>query len=111
MNSLLQPESDMSMTVRTRDDEAVYNLLGESVSRVPVARGVLETVRFLEKGRARTVLVAANVEPRERLDIVRSLCEQKGVRMISVRDKVRLGRAAGLDVGASCVALPVTLPL
>jgi ribosomal protein L7Ae-like RNA K-turn-binding protein len=111
MSSLLPQESETQMTVRTLGDEAVYEVLEESIRRVPVARGVLETVRFIEKGRARTVLLAANVEPRERLDIVRSLCEQKGVRMILVRDKVRLGRAAGLDVGTSCVALPVALPL
>jgi len=101
----------MSTTVRTRDDGAVYELLGESVSRFPIARGVLETVRLLEKGKAKTVVMAANVEPRERLDVVRSLCERKGVTVILVPDRARLGRAAGLEVGASCVALPVVLPL
>jgi large subunit ribosomal protein L7Ae len=99
------------MTVRTSDDEAAYELLEESNSRIHIARGVLETVRFLEKGRARTVLMAENVEPSDRLNIVRSLCEQKGVAIILVSDRFRLGRAAGLDVGASCVALPVVLPL
>ena len=101
----------MSMTVRTHDDESVYQLLEDSASKVAIARGVLETVRFLEKGKARMVLVAANVEPSERLNVVRSLCEQKGVTVVMVSDKVKLGTAAGLEVGASCVALPVFLPL
>ena len=39
----------MPMTVRTSDDEAAYELLEESNSRIHIARGVLETVRFLEK--------------------------------------------------------------
>lgn len=96
------------MSVRTQPEEAVYELLENTAGRFRIARGVLETVRSLERGRARTVLVAANVQPTERLDIVRFLCEQKGIPIIVVSDKVKLGKAAGLEVGASCVAVPVS---
>jgi large subunit ribosomal protein L7Ae len=91
------------------DERVVYEKLENAAERYPIARGVLETVRLLEKGKAKLVLIALNVEPKERLDVVRSLCDQKGVPVIAVSDKLRLGEAAGLEVATSCVALPVLL--
>jgi ribosomal protein L7Ae-like RNA K-turn-binding protein len=59
----------------------------------------------LERGKAKTVVVATNVSPPARLDIVQELCREKGVPLYKVADKVRLGASAGLDVGTSCIAL------
>jgi large subunit ribosomal protein L7Ae len=87
------------------EEQSTYDSLQVLNLRVPAAKGILETVRLLERGKARVVIIAQNVDPPDRLNVVRDLCSLKGVRIVVVPDKERLGRAVGLDVGTSCVAL------
>jgi len=86
-------------------DQDIYAFVEAARARGPIAKGILETVRLLERGKAKTVIVAENVNPPQRLDIVRDLCREKGVPLYGVSDKLRLGTCAGLEVGASCVAM------
>jgi ribosomal protein L7Ae-like RNA K-turn-binding protein len=97
--------------IAINDEEALYSFLRDAVGRFTVAKGLLETARLLERSKARTVIVAANVVPADRLDIIRTLSERKGVRVLTVSDKRRLGNAVGLEVGASCVALSADIKL
>lgn len=97
--------------VTAADEDALYDFLQTALLRHPVARGILETVRLLERGKARSVIIAADVEPKERLDPVRALCAQKEVKVLEVSDKAKLGRAVGIEVAASCVALPVPIEI
>lgn len=93
-------------TLTTNDEEVAYELLQSTKEgKRKVARGVLETTRMLERRKASTVIFAANVMPLDRLSVIRDLCDQQGVRILMVSDKKRLGKAAGLEVGASCVAV------
>jgi len=98
-------------TTTVDNEEALYIYLQDAAGRSDIAKGFLETARLLERSKARTVIVAANVVPSGRLDAIRELCERRGVRILTVSDKRRLGKAVGLDVGASCVALATDLKL
>lgn len=93
------------------DEEALYALLQDAVGRYTIAKGVLETARLLERSKARTVIIAANVFPPDRLNSILALSERKGVRVLVVSDKKRLGSAVGLEVGASCVAISADIQL
>jgi ribosomal protein L7Ae-like RNA K-turn-binding protein len=97
--------------IAVNDEEALYTFLRDAVGRLTVAKGLLETARLLERSKARTVIVAANVVPSDRLDVIRALSERKGVHVLTVSDKRRLGKAVGLEVGASCVALSADIKL
>jgi ribosomal protein L7Ae-like RNA K-turn-binding protein len=97
--------------IAVNNEEALYSFLRDSVGLTRIAKGFLETARLLERSKARTVIIAANVVPPDRLDVIRALSERKGVRILIVSDKRRLGKAVGLDVGASCVALPAEVEL
>jgi large subunit ribosomal protein L7Ae len=87
----------------------VYEFIQNVRSRVHVARGILETARLLERGKAKLVVLASDVHPASRLNIIRQLCTQKSVEALIVSSRDRLGHCAGLDVSASCIALPISM--
>lgn len=97
------------MSTAANGDEKIYRFVHTALFTVRIAKGILETARLLERGKAKTVIVAANVSPPARLDIVRGLCREKGVPILTVSDRSRLGESAGLEVGASCIALPIVM--
>ncbi len=70
-----------------------------------VRRGVNETTKAVERGIAKLVVVAEDVEPPEVVMHLPLLCEEKKVPYIYVPSKKRLGEAAGLQVGAAAVAV------
>lgn len=70
-----------------------------------VRRGVNETTKAVERGIAKLVVVAEDVEPPEVVMHLPLLCEEKKAPYIYVPSKKRLGEAAGLQVGAAAVAI------
>ena len=70
-----------------------------------VRKGVNEVTKSLERGLAVLVLVANDVEPKEVVMHLPGLCEQRKVPIISVPNKADLGKAAGLNVPCSSVAI------
>jgi ribosomal protein L7Ae-like RNA K-turn-binding protein len=103
----------MSQMLKTAavNETRLYELVLELSQKVRVAKGVLETVRLIERGRAKVVLIALNVSPQDHLAIVEALCEEKSVPIIFVSRKEDLGKVAGLEVSASCIALPLPIPV
>ncbi|MCD6483234.1 MAG: 50S ribosomal protein L7ae [Candidatus Aenigmarchaeota archaeon] len=70
-----------------------------------IKRGTNETTKAVEKGRAKLVVIAENVNPEEIVMHLPALCEEKNVPYVYVKTKEELGRAAGLDVSAASVAI------
>ncbi len=70
-----------------------------------VKRGVNETTKAVERGLAKFVVIATDVEPEEIVMHLPPLCEEKNVPYGYVPSKLELGRTAGIDVAASSVAI------
>lgn len=68
-------------------------------------KGMNETTKAVERGVAKLVVMAENVEPEEILVHIPILCEEKVVPYAYVKDKLALGKAAGLTVPTSSVAI------
>lgn len=73
-----------------------------------IKKGTNETTKAVEKGIAKLVLIAEDVEPEEIVMHLPPLCEEKGVPYLYVPSKRELGRAAGIDVAAAsaCIVEP-----
>ncbi|NPA38358.1 MAG: 50S ribosomal protein L7ae [Candidatus Nanohaloarchaeota archaeon] len=86
--------------------EEVYNFL-ESVRRSggKIKKGVNETTKAIERGFAKLVVVAENVEPKEIVMHLPLLAKEKNIPIIAVDSKEELGKAAGIEVAASSVAV------
>ncbi|HDJ96524.1 MAG TPA: 50S ribosomal protein L7ae, partial [Candidatus Aenigmarchaeota archaeon] len=70
-----------------------------------VKRGTNETTKAVERGIAKLVVIAEDVEPQEIVMHLPPLCEEKNVPYVYVPSKLELGRAAGIDVAAASVAV------
>ncbi|MDI6708268.1 MAG: 50S ribosomal protein L7Ae [Candidatus Thermoplasmatota archaeon] len=68
-------------------------------------RGTNEVTKAIERGIAKLVVMAEDVEPPEILAHLPLLCEEKGVAYGYVPKKQELGRASGLDVSSASVAI------
>lgn len=70
-----------------------------------VRKGTNETTKAVEKGIAKLVVIAEDVEPEEIVMHLPVLCEEKNIPYAYVTSKQELGRAAGIDVGSAAVGI------
>ncbi len=86
--------------------EKIYDLIEEIVkSGGVVKKGSNETTKAIERGFAKFVVVAEDVNPEEIVMHIPPLCKEKNVPYAFVPSKKELGAAAGIEVAASAVAV------
>ena len=70
-----------------------------------IKKGINETTKAIERGTAKIVYFAGNIEPLELIMHIPILCEEKKVPCLVVEDKKKLGKTVGIDVPTSSVAI------
>jgi len=70
-----------------------------------IKKGVNETTKAIERGEAKFVVIAEDVDPEEIVMHLPLLCNERGIPFGYVASKAALGSAAGIDVSASSVAI------
>ena len=70
-----------------------------------IKRGINEATKAIERGLAKLILVATDVEPPEIVMHIPPLCEEKKILYIFPANKKKLGRTSGIDVNTSTVAV------
>lgn len=70
-----------------------------------VNKGTNETTKAIERGLAKLVIIAEDVEPPEVVAHLPILCEERSVPYIYVQSKAQMGPALGMDVGAASVCI------
>src|SRR3990172_6961103 len=68
-------------------------------------RGTNETTKAIEKGKARLVYLALDVDPPEVVGHIPLLCEEKKIPYVFVDQKKDLGKVSALDVSMASAAL------
>ena len=72
-----------------------------------IKKGINEATKSIERGIARLVLIAEDVEPPEITMYLPGLCDDKKVPYIFVKSKKDLGNAAGVERPTAAVAIVV----
>ena len=85
--------------------EKIYELVRIAKDTGKVRRGVNETTKAVERGVAKLVAIAEDVDPPEIVAHLPLLCEERDVPYLYVPSKKKLGEYAGIDVAASSVAV------
>ena len=85
--------------------EAAYEALKIAAESGKIRKGTNEATKSIERGRAKLVLVAENVEPPEIVAHIPMLCDERKAPYVYVPEKQRLGEAAGLMVGSAAAAI------
>ncbi|MEM0361485.1 MAG: 50S ribosomal protein L7Ae [Sulfolobales archaeon] len=70
-----------------------------------IKKGTNETTKAVERGIAKLVLIAEDVDPPEVVMHLPLLCEEKKVPYLYVPSKKRLGESVGIEVSAASVAV------
>ena len=70
-----------------------------------IKKGTNETTKAVERGLAKLVLIAEDVDPPEIVAHLPLLCDEKKIPYIYVPSKKKLGEAAGIEVAAASACI------
>ena len=83
----------------------VYQILEKAKRTGKIEKGTNEVTKAIERGTAKFVAYAADVDPKEIVQHLAAICKEKGIPCQEADSKQKLGVAIGLPVSASSVAI------
>ncbi len=86
-------------------EEKVYKLFEIAKQTGKIRKGTNETTKSVDRGQAKLVAIALDVDPPEIVMHLPALCEEKGVPYVYVSSKQRLGNSCGIQVQAASAAI------
>lgn len=89
----------------TKETKKVYEAIELARKTGKIKKGTNESTKTIEKGLAKIVFVAEDINPPEIIMHFEPLCKEKNVPLVKVPSKEELGAAAGLGVPTSAVAV------
>ncbi|MBS3084285.1 ribosomal L7Ae/L30e/S12e/Gadd45 family protein [Candidatus Pacearchaeota archaeon] len=84
-----------------------YQIVEKAKRTGKIEKGTNEVTKAIERGTAKLVVYAKDVEPKEIVAHLPILCREKGIPFLEVDNKQKLGIAAQLPVSASSIAVIV----
>lgn len=85
--------------------EKVYEAIELAKKTGKIKKGTNETTKVVERGTAKLVVVAKDVNPKEIIMHLPALCEEKGIPFIPISSREELGAVAGLPLPTSSIAV------
>ena len=85
--------------------DKVYDVVEKAAKTGKVDKGVNEVTKAVERGVAKLVVVAKDVDPKELVQHLSILCEEKGIKFIEVDSREKLGICVGINRPAAAVAV------
>ncbi len=110
-NEMSNPDVDPSKPFYVRFEvpkevaEAAYEALKTANDSGKIRKGTNEATKSIERGRAKLVLIAENVEPPEIVAHLPLLCDERKAPYVYVPEKQRIGQAVGLLVGSAAASI------
>ena len=83
----------------------IYTIVDKARRTGKIEKGTNEVTKAIERGTAKLVVYATDVEPKEIVQHIPLLCKEKKIPCREVDNKQKLGLAAGLSVPASSVVV------
>ena len=83
----------------------IYSIIEKARKTGKVEKGTNEVTKAIERGTAKLVVYAADVQPKEIVQHLPVLCREKKIPCREVDNKQKLGIAVGIPVSASSVAV------
>lgn len=83
----------------------VYEIVEKARKTGKIDRGVNEVTKAVERGTAKLVVTASDVDPKELTQHLPILCKEKEIQFVEADSKEKLGVAAGISVGTAAIAI------
>ncbi len=93
------------MMVEKETQDKAYEAIEIAKKTGKVQKGTNEVTKSIERGVAKLVVAASDIDPKEVIMHLPVLCEEKSIPYIEVSSKEDLGAAAGLQVPTASVAI------
>ena len=84
---------------------SVYDIVEKARKTGKIDKGINEVTKAIERGVAKLVVVASDVEPKEITQHIPILCKEKGIKFVQADSKEKLGISVGISVKCSAVAV------
>ena len=84
---------------------SVYDTIEKARKTGKIEKGTNEVTKAVERGTAKMVVIAQDVEPKEIVQHLPVLCKEKEIPCEEVDSKQKLGIAAGINVPCSSIAI------
>ena len=91
--------------IPTEVADAAYEALQIANNTGSVRKGTNETTKAVERGLAKLVVIAEDVDPPEVVAHLPLLCEERKIPYVFVPSKEKLGTSAGIDVPAASACI------
>lgn len=85
--------------------EKVYEAIEIAKTTGKLKKGTNEATKAIERGTAKLVAYAKDIEPKEITMHIPLLAKEKGILAVEVPSKEELGAATGISVGTAAVAI------
>ena len=85
--------------------DAAYEALHIASETGNVRKGTNEATKAVERGRAKLVVIAEDVDPPEVVAHLPLLCDERKISYVFVPSKKKLGASAGIDVYAASACI------
>lgn len=83
----------------------IYSIVEKARKTGKIDKGTNEVTKAIERGTAKLVVYAGDVNPKEIVAHLSALCEEKGIPCQEADSKQKLGIAVGIPVSTSAVAV------
>ncbi len=85
--------------------EAAFEALRQAKQSGKVRKGTNETTKAIERGVAKLVIIAEDVQPPEVVAHLPIICEERNIPYVFVPTKSGMGPALGIDVGSASACI------
>jgi len=83
----------------------IYDVVEKAAKTGKVDKGVNEVTKAVERGVAKLVVVASDVDPKELTQHLPILCEEKKIKFLEVESREKLGISVGINRPTAAVAV------
>ena len=87
------------------DEDKILHAVEIAKNTGKIRIGTNETTKAIERGIAKLVVIAEDIQPKEVIMHLPHLCDEKKIPYVHVKSKLELGRASGIDVSAASIAI------
>ncbi len=109
---IIYQNNDLRLTKMNLNEDSPKDIVEKAYEAIEIAKktgkikkGSNETTKVIERGIAKLVVVARDVEPKEIIMHLPALCKEKNIPLVVVPSKEELGAAAGLNIKTAAVAI------
>lgn len=83
----------------------VYETVEKARKSGKIKKGTNEATKAVERGTAKLVVIAKDINPQEIIMHFPALCQEKDIPLVVVPSKEELGAAAGLPISTGAIAI------